>query len=158
MKVFETDIVKLNDLQKRARTEAALFAASGFAVCLILFLVHKRSSTVWILPVVYAVTALTVCISLGIVLGKLGYLKQYTFFAEKAKHSALTAKLTFVKNESAVFTRNHLRFTKSVFTDDNNDTVSFCVLVPYTLDFAEGQKVTVKHADDVLIWAEATNE
>lgn len=158
MKVFEADIGELNRLQKRARTKVALFAVFGFIVCLILFLAHKRSNTIWILPVVYAVTALTVCLSLGTLLGELGYLKQYAFIAEKAKRSACTEKLTFVKNESAVFTRNHLQFTKSVFTDGDNHIVSFCVLVPHALMFSEGQKVAVKHTDDVLLDAEATNE
>lgn len=51
-----------------------------------------------------------------------------------------------------------MRFTKSNFTDDGNNVVTFCVLVPYNLDLKEGQKVSVTHVDDVLLSVEAIDE
>lgn len=70
----------------------------------------------------------------------------------------MTIKLTYIESETSIVTRDHLRFTKSNFTDDGNNVVTFCVLVPYNLDLKEGQKVSVTHVDDVLLSVEAIDE
>lgn len=84
MKVFEYDENQIKDLQKKSKIGAVICAVAGFVVCLILFLVHSRSNTIIILPIVCIIAAATVCVTLGIVLGRLGYLKQYGFIVKKS--------------------------------------------------------------------------
>lgn len=158
MKVFEYDENQIKDLQKKSKIGTAICAVAGFLVCLILFLVHSRSNTIIILPIVCIIAAATVCVTLGIVLGRLGYLKQYGFIVKKAATASLTTKLTYIGSETSIVTRDHLRFTKSNFTDDGNNVVTFCVLVPHNLDLKEGQRVSVVHVDDILLSVEAIDE
>lgn len=70
----------------------------------------------------------------------------------------MTTKLTYIDSETSIVTRDHLRFTKSNFTDDENNVVTFCVLVPHNLDLTEGQRVSVTHVDDILLSVEAIDE
>lgn len=107
MKVIEYDENHIKDLQKKSKIGAAICAVAGFVVCLILFLVHSRSNTIIILPIVCIIAAATVCVTLGIVLGRLGYLKQYGFIVKKAATASLTTKLTYIGSETSIVTRDH---------------------------------------------------
>lgn len=158
MKVFEFDESEVKALQKKGKIGAAISSVAGFLICLILFLVHSRSNTVIILPIVCLVASGSACITLGIVLGRLGYLKQYAFVLKKAANASEKSVYTFVENDSKIVTRDHLRFTKSSFCDDCGNTVSFCVLVPHSLDLTQGQRVEIVHVDDILLSAEAVDE
>lgn len=80
------------------------------------------------------------------------------FYSQKSGNGFFDYKLTYIGSETSIVTRDHLRFTKSNFTDDGNNVVTFCVLVPHNLDLKEGQRVSVVHVDDILLLVEAIDE
>ena len=158
MKVFEYDKTQISNMQKKSKIEALLFALIGFIICLILFLVHSRNNTIIILPIVCVIASTTSCVVLEIIIGKLGYLKQYAFVVEKASKNSVRKDFTYIGYKDAILTRDHLRFKKAQFNDDKNNLITFYVLSSYKIEMNEGQKVSIDYVDDILLEIEAIDE
>lgn len=80
------------------------------------------------------------------------------FYSQKSGNGFFDYKTYIYRKRNFDCNERSLRFTKSNFTDDGNNVVTFCVLVPYNLDLKEGQKVSVTHVDDILLSVEAIDE